>query len=264
MSKISDFRFQISDLDSIDRSTHGFTRDGIPEAEDVVRIDVVEGFAIQKVNSERRVTLATVDLKLDFVPPSLINFISRQIIGSGFKRYQKVVAKVFDYDEDCSKALKDPMYTRIREVLYSVDMPSKSKEENELKIDTLQEHSSEDVQKSYDETEHRVQNGEIAYESIAEDAKVTDRKTFGEIEEDGIGENRQLKDVIKANEHKFNDDDDDDRVVDILQNSSLAKYRKIFGEIEEEESEYSSELENNDGNIDQTLTGRVAPKSPIN
>ncbi|KAL6512893.1 hypothetical protein OROHE_019683 [Orobanche hederae] len=222
----------ISDLDSINRSTHGFTRDGIPEAEDVVRIDVVGGFAIQKINSER--TIATVDLKLDFVPPSLINFISRQIIGSGFKLYQKVVAKVSDYDEDYSKALKDPMYTRIREVLYSVDMPSKSKEENKLKIDTLQEHSSEDVQKSYDETEHRVENGEIAYESIAEDAKVTDRKTFGEIEEDGIGENKQLKDVIKANEHKVNDDDDDDdeRVVDILQNSSLAKDRKIFGEIE--------------------------------
>jgi len=31
------------------------------------------------------------DVKLDFVPPSLINFISRQLIGNGFRLYQKVV-----------------------------------------------------------------------------------------------------------------------------------------------------------------------------
>ncbi|XP_065867001.1 uncharacterized protein [Euphorbia lathyris] len=257
----------ISDLDNIDTSTHGFTRDGIPEATDVVRIDVVGGFATQKVNSERSYfrTIATVDLKLDFVPPSLINFISRQLIGSGFRLYQKVAAKVSDYDdEDYSKALKDPMYTRIRDVLYSIDMPSKSKEENELKNDaslTLQEHSLEDVQISYDEAEQHVQNGENARESIAENAKVTDRRTFGEIEEDDIGENRQLKDEIRANEHKVHNDD---HMVDILQNTSSGTDRKTFGEIEEEESGYSTDSENNDERIDQKLTDRVSPKSPIN
>lgn len=30
------------------------------------------------------------DVKVDFVPPSLINFISRQLIGNGFRLYQKV------------------------------------------------------------------------------------------------------------------------------------------------------------------------------
>ncbi|PKI63445.1 hypothetical protein CRG98_016112 [Punica granatum] len=35
-------------------------------------------------------TIANVDLKLDFVPPSLINFILRRLIGSGFRLYQKV------------------------------------------------------------------------------------------------------------------------------------------------------------------------------
>lgn len=30
------------------------------------------------------------DIKLDFMPPSLINFISRQLIGNGHKLYQKV------------------------------------------------------------------------------------------------------------------------------------------------------------------------------
>ena len=44
---------QISDLESIDISSHGFTRDGIPDAQDVIRIDVVGGFALQKVSANR-------------------------------------------------------------------------------------------------------------------------------------------------------------------------------------------------------------------
>lgn len=35
-------------------------------------------------------TIGNLDIKLDFVPPSLINFISRQLIGSGFRFYKKV------------------------------------------------------------------------------------------------------------------------------------------------------------------------------
>jgi hypothetical protein len=40
-------------LGSIDKNTHGFSKDGIPEAKDVVRIDMMGGFAIQKVTPER-------------------------------------------------------------------------------------------------------------------------------------------------------------------------------------------------------------------
>ncbi|KAF2287430.1 hypothetical protein GH714_039877 [Hevea brasiliensis] len=119
--------------------------DGIPEVKDVVRIDVVGGFAIQKVTSERSTfalntvteflrTIANVDLKLDFVPPSLINFISRQLIGGGFKLYQKAVASVSSYDEDYSKALEDPMYARIRKSLHSTDEANETMEGKELKM----------------------------------------------------------------------------------------------------------------------------------
>ncbi|KAL6521224.1 hypothetical protein OROGR_017793 [Orobanche gracilis] len=82
----------ISDLESIDKSTHGFTRDGIPDADDVVRIDVVGGFVMQKATADRSYfrTIANMDIKLDFVPPTFINFISRQLVGSGFKLYNKV------------------------------------------------------------------------------------------------------------------------------------------------------------------------------
>lgn len=54
--------FQISDSETIDICTHGFTRDGIPNAQDVVRIDLVGGFALQKVTADR--SFFRYDLKL--------------------------------------------------------------------------------------------------------------------------------------------------------------------------------------------------------
>lgn len=30
------------------------------------------------------------DIKLDFIPPALINFVARQLIGGGFNLYKKV------------------------------------------------------------------------------------------------------------------------------------------------------------------------------
>ncbi|PIA54236.1 hypothetical protein AQUCO_00900646v1 [Aquilegia coerulea] len=110
----------ISDTEGVDRSTHGFTRDRIPDTKDFVRIDVVGGFVLQRVTSNISYfrTIATMDIKLDLVPPSLINFVSRQLIGSGFKLYKKTVASIAKGNEDFSKALKEaPLYVRVREGL---------------------------------------------------------------------------------------------------------------------------------------------------
>ncbi|CAH9068359.1 unnamed protein product [Cuscuta epithymum] len=75
---------------------------------------------MQKVSTNRSYfRIANMDIKLDFVPPALINFFSRQLIGSGFKLYKKEVASVSIGDEDFSKALKGLQYNRIREALYS-------------------------------------------------------------------------------------------------------------------------------------------------
>ncbi|KAI3945455.1 hypothetical protein MKX01_019825, partial [Papaver californicum] len=111
--------FPIVHVQSVDRSTHGFTNDGIPEIKNIVRAELVGGFALQKVTSNRSYfrTIMTMDIKLDFVPPSLINFMSRQLVGSGLKLYKKAVASVAKGDEDFGKALKDTLYVRIREGL---------------------------------------------------------------------------------------------------------------------------------------------------
>ncbi|KAK7284762.1 hypothetical protein RJT34_19515 [Clitoria ternatea] len=94
-------------------------KDAIPEAKDVVRMDVVGGYVMQKVSSERSYfrIIANLDIKLDLVPASLINFISRQILGSGFKLYQKAVASKMGHDKEFSKALEDTLYVRIREAI---------------------------------------------------------------------------------------------------------------------------------------------------
>lgn len=46
------FFVQISDLDSVD-STHCYSKDEIPDVQDVVRVDLVGGFALQKVTDNR-------------------------------------------------------------------------------------------------------------------------------------------------------------------------------------------------------------------
>ncbi|KAI3857230.1 hypothetical protein MKW92_001159 [Papaver armeniacum] len=92
----------VTDTKSVDRSTHGFTNDGIPEVKDVVRAELVGGFALKKLTSNRM----TMNIKPYIVPLSLINFLLRQIVGSGFKLYKKAVASVAKGDEDFGQGLK--------------------------------------------------------------------------------------------------------------------------------------------------------------
>ncbi|KAF8694619.1 hypothetical protein HU200_038148 [Digitaria exilis] len=127
----------ISNLDTINVQTHGFSRDGIPEAGDTVRIDVFGGFVLQRITKERSFfrAIANMDIKLDFVPPWLINFMSRQLIGSGHKLYQKAVSTVATCDEDYKRALRGPLYTRIREYQDSDDKEKvTSTEENATEV----------------------------------------------------------------------------------------------------------------------------------
>ncbi|KAL9373889.1 hypothetical protein Peur_033509 [Populus x canadensis] len=189
----------ISDLEGIDKTTHGFSKDGIPEAKDVVRIDVMGGFAIQKVTSERSYfrTIANMDLKLDFAPPSLINFISRQLVGNGFRLYQKAVASVSNYDEDYSKALKDPMYARIREALYSTenaDVVVEGKVYNSDASIPRKEHSTEDVEGNLGDVELNIHGDNDAIKDFSENAEVVVNKSLSEIEEENNEESRGLKD----------------------------------------------------------------------
>lgn len=104
----------ISDTENVDELMQGYMSKG------TVRMDlIVGGFAIKKITSSTSYfrTVGNIDIKLDFAPPSLINFISRQLLGSACKLFQKTVASVAKGGGDFGKALEDPLYVRVREHL---------------------------------------------------------------------------------------------------------------------------------------------------
>ncbi|CAN6973727.1 unnamed protein product [Brassica oleracea var. botrytis] len=137
----------ISDLDSIGVSAKDMAKKVIPEATSAVRIDLVGGFALQKVTSQRSFVrvIGELDIKLDLVPPSLMNFIARQIVGKGFKLYKKAAGSVAKLDEGFSRALADPLYINIRQAMYSTNKAT----EEEQELETENKHENDE-----DETVH--------------------------------------------------------------------------------------------------------------
>ncbi|XP_041027835.1 uncharacterized protein LOC121267823 isoform X1 [Juglans microcarpa x Juglans regia] len=204
----------ISHSESIDIITHGFTSEGIPEENDAVRIDVIGGFALQKVDSERSYfrTITNMDIKLDFIPPSLINFVSRQLIGNGFRLYQKVLSSMSKSDKDFIMALGDPLYGKIRDVLYPTNVPKRAVEGEEVKADTgllPKEHLIASKQDDLMDASQEVHNNYHVSESEPESERVTDGKAFGEIEEEENEENSHFeedsKDIDRISTKEFGD-----------------------------------------------------------
>ncbi|KAL8517589.1 hypothetical protein ACS0TY_015734 [Phlomoides rotata] len=179
----------VSDSENIDVSTHGFSRDGIPDAQDVVRIDVFGGFAIQKVSEDRSYfrTIANMDIKLDIAPPSLINFIARQLVGSGFKLYKKEVSVASKGDIRFREALKHPLYTRIHEALYgSMANPSLDEMSNTFVLLEEQNNAAASKDTSANET------NECDDSDIDSEVKDVGAKEEKEIEERDSDERKSL------------------------------------------------------------------------
>ncbi|KAJ7971344.1 Polyketide cyclase/dehydrase and lipid transport superfamily protein [Quillaja saponaria] len=192
----------VSDLESIGGTANGFTNEVIPEAKDVVRIDVVGGFALQKVTSERSYfrTIATMDMKLDFVPPSFINFVSRQLIGNGFRLYQKAVSSMLNHNEEFSKALGNQLYDRTREALLLISGSKKAVEGEEPKQDTsiIPSKDLENKQDNLKDVDQNNKSNSYANKSTAKNVLVTDAsKACGEIEEEDTGNIREFEEYSK-------------------------------------------------------------------
>ncbi|CAN6874633.1 unnamed protein product [Brassica oleracea] len=174
----------ISDLNSIGVSSKEINEDVMSVTPGAVRIDVVGGFVLQKVTPERSYfrTIGDMDIKVDFVPPSLMNFVSRQLIGNGFRLYKKSVASVAKFDEDYSRALADPLYTKIRQALYSTDKASE--EEPKLEANEVNGDKEHDNDEDVGEIEHvhcRKTVPEIEEESISSEEGNINGKTNGDI-----------------------------------------------------------------------------------
>ncbi|BBH07549.1 hypothetical protein Prudu_019518 [Prunus dulcis] len=175
----------VSDSESID-GVCGLMNEETAGAKDLVRIDVVGGFAIQKVTKERSYfrTIATMDIKMDFVPPSLINFFSRQLIGNGFRLYQKAVSSKLNCDGDYSNALEGPLYTQIREALFPLNEPNRPLEGERLNSDTSnlsEEHLMKNQMSDLKlvDMDQKVENDHLQVKL----PQMMHKSTFGEIEE---------------------------------------------------------------------------------
>uniref|UniRef100_A0A2N9FPL5 START domain-containing protein n=1 Tax=Fagus sylvatica TaxID=28930 RepID=A0A2N9FPL5_FAGSY len=149
----------ISDSEDIDITTHGFTSEAIPEADDVVRIDVVGGFALQKVTPERSYFQdnSKYGYQAGLCPPIPYKLYFKAAHWQWFQTVSEV-SSMFKSDEDFSKALGrircvglvksyyntltwDPLYTKIREALYSTnvwDMVFAKRPEVEQALGTLE------------------------------------------------------------------------------------------------------------------------------
>ncbi|GAB4857177.1 hypothetical protein Ancab_015085 [Ancistrocladus abbreviatus] len=182
------------DVESIQRETDGFSNDEMMEVGHAVRIDLVGGFALQKVTDGRSYfrTIANLDIKLDFVPPSLINFISRQLIGSGFKHFQKSVASISNGDKNFSKALNDPLYKRIREAIYLEEKPKRSLETGIAVVDTcnIPEKNDDILQEEFQNDDQLVHSGTSPKHEQGLHWTFSPKN---EIEEEDVQEHKNLK-----------------------------------------------------------------------
>ncbi|KAL3628126.1 hypothetical protein CASFOL_027172 [Castilleja foliolosa] len=250
----------ISDLESIDKSTHGFTSDGIPNAEDVVRIDVVGGFALQKVTADRSYlrTIANMDIKFDVVPPAFINFISRQLVGSGFNLYKKEIASVSKGDENFLEALKDPMYTRIQGALYSqnthLDSPALHEQNPEA-------HENNDCD-ALVVIDSGAENKFSAYEIIEEEVKIdetNDVASDGVVEQD-IGKTNEITEHFEAEiEKKVSISPDVRRALGTLEKaiSILRGYNSTL----KKGSSYKENGESNGAHVESSVIGSIVASS---
>ncbi|CAL5194348.1 unnamed protein product [Lathyrus oleraceus] len=192
----------VTESERTNETIDGFNNDVIPEANGVVRIDLVGGYVLQKVTSERSYfrTIANLDIKVDFMPPSLVNFISRQLIGSGFRLYQKAVASMMNNDKELSKTLTDSLYVRIREALYSIRESNAKGEEELMQIASVL--PAEELIQSKQDSEKDISrysyDGEILVAGSEETVK--SEKNINEVDEIPIEEGG-LSFVLKGNKN---------------------------------------------------------------
>ncbi|KAL9261540.1 hypothetical protein AKJ16_DCAP19494 [Drosera capensis] len=110
------------------KETDGFTNDEIPKPTKALRIDLFGGIVFQKV-SETKTFLRLIlnaDLKINFVPQAVVNFITGKLLGTAFKLYDKWVTKISQEEGNGSRIMENPICERIRDALYPNRSPNKA------------------------------------------------------------------------------------------------------------------------------------------
>ncbi|CAM6108653.1 unnamed protein product [Calypogeia fissa] len=111
----------VPDSVELNENIHGFSAADLPPLTSNVRMELGGGFVMQRISKDQFFfrTIVSLDMKLDFMPPWLINFISRQLAGQGLKLYQKAVSAASNGTGSSGKAFQQAlksgyMYDRVR------------------------------------------------------------------------------------------------------------------------------------------------------
>ncbi|GAB4857170.1 hypothetical protein Ancab_015080 [Ancistrocladus abbreviatus] len=198
----------IPDAENICNKTHGFTIDGLQDLGHTVRVGLGGGFAFQKVTENRSFfrTLLNLDLKLEFVPPSFINFLSRQVTSNAFRVFQKTVTSVYKAD---GKGLCDPIYKRVREGFY---LNGKSKTNLEMgfvraNACTDPKEHNKDIGGELKNKVQQVFDCDSGDESSSDYESVIDWDEFIDSEEEEDQTSKKEEDDHKWENHKRADED---------------------------------------------------------
>jgi hypothetical protein len=114
------------------------------------------------------------------------------------------VSSTFKCDEDFSNAMGDPLYTKIREALYSTNVSKGIVEVEKLTTDACtlpEEHPTETKQDDLKDTNQEVHSNYHVRESEPDNARAKNRKAFGEIEEEVSEESRHFEEDSEDIDH---------------------------------------------------------------
>eukprot|EP00898_Chlorokybus_atmophyticus_P001840 jgi/Chlat1/2657/Chrsp178S02484 len=111
------------DLSLLDWDTEIFTKaDVAPPEKGIVRMELSGGVLLHHISDTLCAyrTITHLDMKLDHVPPAILNFISRQLAPPGHKLFDKQVKSLRHTDKGPYHELlsKEQLYLRIKELLY--------------------------------------------------------------------------------------------------------------------------------------------------
>lgn len=114
------------------------------------------------------------------------------------------MSSTFKCDEDFSNAMGDPLYTKIREAVYSTNVSKGIVEVEKLSTDACtlpEEHPIETKQDDLRDTNQEVHSDYRVNESEPENARAKNRKAFGEIEEEVSEETRHFEEDSEDIDH---------------------------------------------------------------
>lgn len=107
--------------DDIHEAEEGYGANDVPPpSSNVVRMDVKGGYVLQQIDKNRCYfrTISSIDMKVDVVPPSVINFLSRQLAGNGFILFQEAVNEAVQNKKGIGSIFQklvatEPLYRRV-------------------------------------------------------------------------------------------------------------------------------------------------------